>query len=206
MVEFNFDSSGIAPMSTIDAIPSGWYLFTITKSEFKETSNKRGWYLQLTYMVMDGPRKGAIVIERLNLRNENETAVQIAESALTSLCHAVGKPKFSDTVELHNIPFKAKVKYVPPMGDYDASNDVKGYKLATDDTPPPDAEIPVATTMPGQAPAAPTAAPAAPAAPVPAAAPPAAAAVPAAAPAAPAAAPPIEDDDVPPWMRESPTS
>ena len=65
--------------------------------------------------------------------------MDIAKKDLAAICRAVGvmSPKASE--ELHDKPLMIKVKVRPAQGEYEASNDVGGYK--TDESyrlyPPP---------------------------------------------------------------------
>jgi len=76
-----------------------------------------------------------VIFERLNLDNPNETAVQIAQRTLASICRAVGimQPKSSE--DLKDTPFRIKVAIQPASGQYEASNSVKGYAPVEGSTP-----------------------------------------------------------------------
>lgn len=123
-----FDASSVEPTSPLDPIPAGEYPMAIVESEMKPTKNRDGEYLQLVCEVIDGPMKGRKVWERLNLVNGNATAVSIAESTLSAICRAVGVVHVQDSNELHHRPFMGKVKFVPASGQYDAKNEMAGYK------------------------------------------------------------------------------
>lgn len=123
-----FDANEVDPTSQFDPIPSGDYPMMITESELKPTKKNDGSYLQMTIEVIDGQYKGRKVWERLNLDNPNETAREIAYRTLSAICHAVGKMQVADSSELHNLPFIGTVKFKPADGQYDAGNEMKGYK------------------------------------------------------------------------------
>lgn len=76
----------------------GIYTALITESEMKPTS-KGGEMLVLT---VEFPDDGAKIIERLNVKNDNDTAVQIAYQTLGEIIRAVGKTTIKDSDELHN--------------------------------------------------------------------------------------------------------
>lgn len=195
-----FDATTVAPQQAFEPIPAGWYAAMIDDSEMRPTKDGSGAYLLLRFVVMEGQYANRKVFARLNLQNRNETAVNIAQQQLSAICHAIGVFQVADSQQLHGKPMQIKVKYVQAEGNYEASNDVTGFKAYGETTAQPAA-------MPAPAPSAPTAAPAAPSyaapqvAPAPAApvaapqaapvasAPVAASAAPVAAPAAPAPAP-----------------
>lgn len=176
-----FDASTVSPQQAYEPIPAGWYNALIDHSEMRPTKDGSGAYLQLCFKIIDGDYVNRKVFARLNLNNRNETAVAIAQQQLSAICYATGVMQVLDSEQLHGRPMQIKVKYVPASGNYEASNDISGYRVIGDSA----ADIP---SMMGAAPqaapqAAPTAAPAASyAAPQPAPAPvapqPAASAVP----------------------------
>ena len=99
-----FDASQVPEQMEFTALPEGQYVVIATASEMKPTKNGQGQFLQFTFEVLDGPRKGAKVWARLNLVNGNQTAVDIAQRELGAICRAVGIIKPNDSAELHNLP------------------------------------------------------------------------------------------------------
>jgi hypothetical protein len=154
-----FDASQVDPTNNFAPVPDGDYPVVITESEFKDTKNGRGQYLQLVLEVIDGPMKGRKIWDRLNLINDNKTAVEIAQKALSQICHAVGPLQPQDSSELHGKPLKATVVVSESPG-YAPSNDVKEYgKLDAEPAPAPQAATAQAEpTAPPTPPAAPVAA------------------------------------------------
>ncbi|MBL4904248.1 MAG: hypothetical protein JKY62_16620, partial [Desulfocapsa sp.] len=71
---------------------------------------------------------GRLLWIRLNLDNPSQAAVDIAYKQLNSICEATGVIQVGDSEEFHGIPFQVKVIVRPPKGDYEASNEVKGFK------------------------------------------------------------------------------
>lgn len=189
-----FDATTVAPQQAFEPIPAGWYAAMIDDSEMRPTKDGSGAYLLLHFKILEGQYANRKVFARLNLHNRNETAVNIAQQQLSAICHAIGVFQVADSQQLHGKPMQIKVKFIPAEGNYEASNDVSGYKAYGETTAQPAA-------MPAPAPAAPTAAPAAPsyAAPQVAPAPAAPVAAPQAAPvAAPVAAPQSQQPAVSP--------
>ena len=99
-----FDASQVPEQQEFSALPEGQYVVIATASEMKPTKNGQGQFLQFTFEVLDGPQKGRKVWARLNLVNQNQTAVDIAQRELGAICRAVGIIKPNDSAELHNRP------------------------------------------------------------------------------------------------------
>lgn len=144
MAKLNFDASTVDPQSTFDPIPAGDYTVMIIDSDMKSTKNNMGKYLELTLQVVEGPMNGRLIWDRLNLVNANPKVVEIAQRQLSAICHAVGVMNVTDSVQLHNIPMVARVTYVPAEGQYQAKNEVKGYKPVGGATAQPQAQAPAA--------------------------------------------------------------
>lgn len=121
----NFDANQVEPNKDFEAIPAGRYEAMIVASEMKPTSSGTGEYLELQMAVVSGPNQGAILWDRLNLKNPSEKAVQIARGQLSSLCRAVGVLVPKDSTQLHNLPMVVRVD----VRDYEGKkyNDVKAY-------------------------------------------------------------------------------
>ena len=125
---YNFNAESIEPNTSYDPIPAGWYQAIISNSEMKATHDGYGEYLSLTLQVIEGNYQNRLVFARLNLKNANETAVDIAKKDLAAICRAVGVMSPQASEELHDKPLMIKVKVRAASGEYDASNDVAGYK------------------------------------------------------------------------------
>ena len=125
---YNFNAEEVEPSSSFDPIPAGWYTAIISASELKATRDGYGEYLSLTLQIIDGQYENRLVFARLNLKNANDKAVDIARKDLAAICRAVGVMSPQASEELHDIPLMIKVKVRPASGDYEASNDIGGYK------------------------------------------------------------------------------
>lgn len=136
---YNFNAEEVEPSSSFDPIPAGWYQAIISNSEMKATRDGYGEYLSLTLQVIEGQYANRLVFARLNLKNANDKTVDIARKDLAAICRAVGVMSPQASEELHDKPLMIKVKVRPASGEYEASNDVGGYKAVegTDFTPPP---------------------------------------------------------------------
>ena len=111
--EYNFDATTVAPSTGSSSNlpvspPEGWSV-QIVNVEMKQTSSKEGHYAEFTLQIVDGEHVGTQGAYRLNLGNQNEQAVHIAHSQLSSLCHVTGVMQMTDLMQLANIPFRAVV-------------------------------------------------------------------------------------------------
>lgn len=130
MAMIQFDAATVEPAASYDVLPKGKYLCMAIASELKATKNGTGEYLQITFEVIDGQFKGRKIFERLNIRNANKVAEDIAQRALSALCHAVGVLNLQDSEQLHDIPVVLDIRVDEPKGDHEAQNRVKGYSSA----------------------------------------------------------------------------
>ena len=172
-----FDASAVEPSVPMEILPPGKYQVQIVKSEMKDTKGGSGQMLALEMEILDGTAKGRKLWDNLNLVNSNATAQEIAQRALSAICHAVGKMQVSDSEELHFMPLIATVSVEPDKRDEHLpagnpakrmQNRVKGYSAAGGQTASFTGAPRPATVS--AAPAAATSAPAAKPAPAPAAA------------------------------------
>lgn len=155
MAAVNFDATQVSPESQFAPVPNGDYPVVITDSEMKTTNDGTGQYLQLTLEIIDGHYKGRKIWDRLNLFNKNQTSVEIANRALSQICHAVNVLSLQDSVQLHAKPLVARLVVRPATGGYHESNDVKEYKAysAGGAPAPVAAPAPAAATPVGNKPA-----------------------------------------------------
>jgi len=132
----NFDANTVEPNGIYEPVPTGWYKVSIVTSEMKQTKNGDGQYLQIEMEILEGEYENRKLWDRLNLMNPNQQAVDIAQRTLSAICHSIGVMTVSDSEQLHGKPMLARAVFVPAKGDYDAKNDIKGYK-------------PIVATVPG---------------------------------------------------------
>ena len=152
---YNFNAEEVEPSSSFDPIPAGWYTAIISNSEMKATRDGYGEYLSLTLQIIEGQYENRLVFARLNLKNANDKAVDIARKDLAAICRAVGVMSPQASEELHDIPLMIKVKVRPASGEYEASNDIGGYKAVegANLTPAPKAASKPQTPPPAATPA-----------------------------------------------------
>ena len=150
-----FDASQVPEQQEFSALPAGQYTVIGTSSEMKPTKSGTGQYLQFTWEVIDGPFKGRKLWSRLNLKNANQTAVDIAQRELGAICRAVGVIKPNDSAELHNRPLMITVE-VEVDDRKRENNTIKKYESVGGATAPaasfvqPAQAAPAAATPPWQ--------------------------------------------------------
>lgn len=127
MTELNFDANNVEPTGKFTPIPVDDYLAVITDSEMKDTKKGDGKYLLLTYEVVEGDFAGRKIFETLNLVNSNQTAVEIAQRALSAVCRATGVLHPKDSSELHGKPLVISVGIRAGSNGFDEKNVIKGY-------------------------------------------------------------------------------
>lgn len=123
-------------------IPEGLYKAVIVNSELRDASSG-GKYIALIVVLTEGQYANTELIERLNISNSNDIAVQIAYKTLASIAKAVGLTKTpSDTSELHNKPLIVDIKtekgkdWTDRDGNLREGKDksvIKGYKAVSGD-------------------------------------------------------------------------
>lgn len=110
MVAYSFNASQFDPQyGGGSQLPPGRYKGCITDSRREPTKVGTGDMLVLDLSVLEGPQKGNIQTDRLNLNNPSAQAVEIANKALSAYCAVIGVGGFNDTVELHNKPFQFEI-------------------------------------------------------------------------------------------------
>ncbi|QOJ04309.1 MAG: DUF669 domain-containing protein [Planctomycetia bacterium] len=124
----NFNATDVDPNFSFEPVPQGKYLAVITDSEMKETKNRDGRYLELTFQIIEGDHRERMLWSRLNLENANATAVKIARAELSAICRSVGVLAPKDSVELHNVPLVITVGHKKRDDNGELTNVIKGYE------------------------------------------------------------------------------
>ena len=139
MAILNFDANTVAPdAGGFEALPAGWYKVMMEASEMKPTKTNAAdgsCYLECKYKILDGAHAGKSVFGRMNLRNSNAQAQEIAYKQLSAICHATGVLQVQDSSQLHNIPLQIKLKLREARKEHDAQgNVIKEYEASNDIT------------------------------------------------------------------------
>lgn len=125
MAYLGFDASNVEP-ADFTALPTGDYSVVITGSEDKN-SRKGSKYLALTFQIIEGQGKGRSLWHNLNLYHPSQNVQDIAQRELSAICRAVGKMTIKDSAELHNIPMRVHVVYVPAKDEFEEGNRIKKW-------------------------------------------------------------------------------
>lgn len=132
MSQINFDASTIEPQKPLEPVKPGWYIAQIVESDMRTNKQGTGSYLALTFQILEGEGKGRKIFTNLNIHNQSELAVRIAQEQLSAICHATGVIQVQDSVQLHTIPLMIKVGVRAGDGQYNDQNDIRGYKPTED--------------------------------------------------------------------------
>jgi hypothetical protein len=146
-----FTSEGHQPIA-FGPVPVADYQLMVVSSDVKATNKGDGSYASLDIVVVEGQYEGRHIFQNVTLENPNEKAVEIGRRQLADLCRAVGKLRISDTSELHDVPFYARVGIEKGKDGYDDKNKINQFYPAGQTGPAPVGK--------GSAPAAGTKAPA----------------------------------------------
>jgi hypothetical protein len=148
--EFNADD--FVTSSNFDPLPEGWYNVTIAGAEVKNTKAGTGQYIAIKYTVTGPTHQGRVVFGNLNIKNPNPKAEEIGRQQLGDLMRAIGIPKIKDTDQLIGGNLSIKLIVKPADGQYDASNDIKGFKAISGATLPAPSATPQTPPAPSATP------------------------------------------------------
>lgn len=143
---FTYNAADIPQDTSFDPIPAGWYSATITNAEAKDTRDGSGKYIKLRFDVTGPSHQGRVVFANINIRNKSDAAEKIGVQQLGELMRAIGLPSLSNTDQLIGGNCQINVKVRPADGQYDAQNEVKGFKSVSGSPLP--ASAPAATPAP----------------------------------------------------------
>lgn len=131
--EFNVDE---LPQSTsnFDPLPAGWYTATISKAELRKTNDGTGEYIAVRYDITGPTHQGRVVFGNLNIKNKSSQAEEIGRTALGEIMRGIGLARVTDTDQLIGGSLAIKLNVKEARTDsatgkqYEASNEVKGFK------------------------------------------------------------------------------
>lgn len=128
-----------------DLLPDGWYTATIAKAELGQTKSGTGTKIDVRYDITGPSHQGRVMFGSVNIRNQSPKAEEIGRQQLGEIMRAIGLARVQDTDELIGGNLSIKVKTKPADGQYEARNEIAGWK-AIDGAAPPK---PMATTSTG---------------------------------------------------------
>jgi len=109
------------PQSEYKLLPEGEYVLQIVGSEIKPTA-KGGTQLVIDFNVVGSQYDGSVLKERLNIVNDNTTAVEIAFQTLAKIVSASGLEAINDSSELHGKKMIGKVVVKKGTGTYTSTD------------------------------------------------------------------------------------
>lgn len=139
---------------TYDPLPPGWYTATITAAELKLTKDSTGQYIKIRYDITGPTHQGRVVFGNLNIKNASAKAEEIGRQQLGELMRAIGLARVTDTDQLIGGSLLIKLGVRDATEQYNAQNDVKGFKAITGSAPAfsPAASAPAASAPAASAP------------------------------------------------------
>lgn len=114
--------------NSYDLVPAGWYNVNITKAEIKSTKAGNGQYIAVRYDITGPTHQGRVVFGNVNIKNPNSQAENIGRQQLGEIMRAIGLTRVTDTDQLIGGSLHIKVSIKEADGQYEASNEVKGFK------------------------------------------------------------------------------
>lgn len=111
-----------------ELVPKGDYTAEIKNAELATTKDGRGEYIKLRLDITGPTCAGRVVFTNLNIINANETAQSIARKHLNTIMTANGIADLTDTDQLIGCVIGIKVDIREAQNEYDAQNDIKGFK------------------------------------------------------------------------------
>ena len=118
-----------------DPLPPGWYTATITAAELKPTKDGSGQYIKVRYDITGPTHQGRVVFDNLNIRNASAKAEEIGRQQLGEIMRAIGLARVTDTDQLIGGVLQIKLGVRTATEQYDAQNEVKGFKAITGSAP-----------------------------------------------------------------------
>lgn len=128
MTELNFDANTVEPATgRFELLPVDDFLAVISESAMKPNSKSKGSHLSLTWTIIEGDYKDRKVFTNLNLVNDNQDTVEIAQRDLSAICRATGVLHPKDSSELHDKPVVISVGIRKGSNGYEDSNIIRKF-------------------------------------------------------------------------------
>ena len=113
--------------SEFAVLKAGWYHMEITNGEVKQAASG-GTMVVFTLKVVEGEAINRVLSARFNIVNASQEAARIGKQQLIGLADAVGIIDPCDTDPFIGKHVMANVTVRPAQGQYNESNDVKGFR------------------------------------------------------------------------------
>lgn len=130
-----FDVNTLPEGGNYDTLPPGWYTATITAAELKPTKDGSGQYIKVRYNITGPTHQGRVVFGNLNIKNASAKAEEIGRQQLGEIMRAIGLARVTDTDQLIGGSLSIKLDVRAATEQYDAQNEVKGFKAISGSAP-----------------------------------------------------------------------
>ena len=114
--------------NSYELLPDGWYTAKISKADIAATKDGSGQYIKMRYDITGPTHQGRVVFGNLNIRNKSQKAEEIGRQQLGEVMRAIGVKSLQDTDQLIGGSLSIKVATKPADGQYEAGNEIKGFK------------------------------------------------------------------------------
>lgn len=131
-------------------LPNGWYRALLTEAELKKTNDDSGSYIHCRWDIVGDDYEGRVLFSNITWENNGENkekAESVGRQQINILCEINGIVHLKDTEELVYNPdddddekpkpppvVEIKVRSSKATEEYDAQNEVKGYRAPGDGT------------------------------------------------------------------------
>jgi hypothetical protein len=137
MAGFSFNASQVEPrVGTPPPVPNGDYILAIDKAEISKVKGSRtDDLLTLRFNILEGEYANRKIFVRLNIKNKNKQAEDIAHGELSAICHAIGILQIESEnhlQKLYGIPVKSRVGITPEKDGYAAQNKIMSYESVSE--------------------------------------------------------------------------
>lgn len=153
-----FNAADLPVSEGYDLVPAGWYEATAEDVQLAMTKDGTGQYMKIKWRIQGPTHANRVLFGNINVINASPQAEQIGRAQLGELMRAVGLAQLQDSDELIGAACQIKVGVREARTDqntgktYDASNDVKGFKPASNAAPAamPKSAAPAAPAAPAR--------------------------------------------------------
>lgn len=130
-----FNADDLPQGDAYEPLPAGWYTATIADAELKTTKDRSGQYIKVRYDITGPTHQGRVVFGNLNIKNASAKAEEIGRQQLGEIMRAIGLARVTDTDQLIGGVLQIKLGVRDATEQYDAQNEVKGFKAITGSVP-----------------------------------------------------------------------
>ena len=129
---FDISTLPVGNTGSYDPLPAGWYSATIAAAEIKPTKDGTGQYIKCKYQITGPSHSGRVVFGNINIRNASQKAEEIGRQQLGDIMRALNISRLTDTDQMVGGMLTIKLDIRLADGQYQAQNEVRGFKAAGD--------------------------------------------------------------------------